>query len=167
MSLVFFEELMEEQVALIPAIEINANVSRKPSFGWGDSDDLRAFLTQRKETHNPLIWSVPKEAVDSGIPGLFTRPVELNLCVIESEVSLLNGPRLDANRSFSKVLRPLWEQIERRFQLSSLTMTTEMPSVNLLPNYKLGDEFEGQYVWDVLKVRFNVNYSEEYKPCNS
>lgn len=166
-KLVFFEEILAEQIALMPEVTINANVSRKPSFGWGDTDDLRAFLAQYRENHNPLIWSVPKEAGDSGIPGLFLRPVELNLCVVESNKDLLNGKRLDPDRSFKKVLRPMWEQLERRFSLSSLTMTTEMPAVMLMPNYKVGGEHEAQYIWDVMKMKFNVNYSEEYKPCNS
>lgn len=158
---------MAEQVALIPEMEINSNISRKPSFGWGNSDSLRAFLAQYQEAHNPLIWSVPKETSDSNIPGLFRREVELNLCAIEENVNLLNGVRLNPDRSFKKILSPLWEQLERRFRLSNITMTTDMPNVMLLPNYKLGDSYETQFIWDVMKVKFIVNYSEEYKPCNS
>lgn len=168
MSLVFFEELMAEQVSLIPAIQINANVSRKPSFGWGNSDDLRKFLAQVKEKHNPLVWSVPKQATDSGIPGIYSRPVELNLCCIESERSLLNKVRLEPNRSFKKVLNPLWDAIERRFQSSDITMTTDIPSFQLFPDYVLpSEEYETKYLWDVIKVNFNVNYSSSYEPCNS
>lgn len=167
MSLVFFEDILEQQVALMDPVQVNNNISRKPSFGWGDSNDLRAFLAQVKEKHNPLIWSVPKESRDSGIDGLFTREVELNLCVIEDKVELLNKLRLKPDKSFKKVLTPMWEQLQRRFRLSSITMTTDMPGVMLMPNYKLGDQFESQYVWDVMKVKFNVNYSEEYEPCNS
>ena len=167
MSLVFFEEIMAEQMALLPAVQVNANVTRKPSFGWGNADDLRKFLAQKQEQHNPLVWSVPQETTDSGIQGLFRRPVELNICCVETETTLLNEVRLNADKSFKKVLRPIWEQIERRFQLSDITMTTDTPTVLLIPNYNLGEDYEAQYVWDVLKVRFEVNYSEEYKPCNS
>ena len=167
MSLVFFEELMEEQIALIPPVEINKNVSRVPSFGWGDSRDLRAFLSQYREKHNPLVWSVPKESGPSDFQGLYSRQVELNLCVIESRQELLNGVRLDADKSFKKVLSPLWDAIERRFNLSPISMTEEMPTFMPIPNYVVGDNTEGQYIWDVLKVKFRVPYSNEYKPCNS
>jgi hypothetical protein len=167
MSLVFFEDLMAEQVALMPEVVINNNVSRKPSFGWGDSDSLRAYLAQYQENHNPLIWSVPKETSDSGIPGLYRREVELNLCAIEANTELLNEVRLNPDRSFKKILNPMWTQLSRRFRLSNITMTTDMPNVILLPNFRLGDSFETQFIWDVMKVKFIVNYSEEYTPCNS
>ena len=167
MSIVFFEDLMEEEVGKIPEISINSNISRKPSFGWGNTDDLARFLEHHQEKHNPLIWSVPKEVVDSGLPGIFRRSVELNLCVVESDVNLLNEVRLNPNRSFKRVLKPLWEHITNRFAVSNITMTTEIPSFQLFPNFKLGDEFEQKFIWDIMKVKFNVNYSEKYSPCNS
>jgi len=155
---------MAEQVSLMPPVDINANISRKPSFGWGDTDALRKYLAQYQELHNPLIWSVPNEAADSTFQGVYSRPVVLNLCVIESNIDLLNGVRLNADRSFKKVLRPMWEQIERRFSLSAITMTTDLPGVQLFPDYKVEDEREGQFIWDVMRLSFTVNYSEDYEP---
>lgn len=166
MSLVFFEDIMKAQVDLIGPIQINANVSRKPSFGWGSSDDLRKFLEQKKEKHNPLVWSVPRPATDSGFPGVHSRVVELNLCVVESNTELINEVRMNPDRSFKKVLSPLWDEIDRRFQLSDITMVTDNPEFQPIPNYKLGGEYEGQFIWDVLKVIFTVNYSLGHTPCN-
>lgn len=167
MKLVFFEDIFEEQVKLIPEMEINANVSRKPSFGWGDSDALRKFLAFHKEKHNPLIWSVPAEAVPSGELGLIQRKVTLNLCAIETNTEMLNSTRMNPNRSFKKVLRPLWEQIERRLDLSDITMADEVPAFQPFPDYKVpSDANEGQFIWDVLRVKFEVTYSEEKSLCN-
>lgn len=166
MSLVLFEDILKEQIDLIGEIEVNANVRRKPSFGWGDSDALRKFLAVKKEKHNPLVWSVPRPSEASGFEGIYTRVVELNLCVVESDRNLINEIRLAPNRSFKKVLVPLWDAIERRFQLSDITMVTDLPEVQLFPDYKVGDATEGQFVWDVMKVIFTVNYSSGYTPCN-
>lgn len=167
MSLTLFEDLMAEQVALMPAVVINANVSRVPSFGWGDSDDLRKFLAYHQEKHNPLIWSVPRPSTPSGTPGLFTRTAELNFCVIEDKSELLNEVRLQPGRSFKKVLLPMWEQFRRRLDLSDMTMREDEPGVQLFPNYKLGDEHEAQFIWDVMKLTFTVNYSLGYTPCHN
>lgn len=167
MSLVLFEDILKEQIDLIPAIDINSNVSRKPSFGWGDTDALKKFLAHKKETHNPLVWSVPRASQGPDFEGIYTRVVELNLCCVESDTGLLNEVRLNPDKSFKKVLLPLWDAITRRFELSDITMTEELPEFQLFPDYKLGDQYEAQWVWDVMKFIFTVNYSSGYSPCNS
>lgn len=150
----------------MPEIEVNANVTRKPSFGWGNSDDLRKFLQQHQEKHNPLIWSVPQPATPSDFMGIYQRTAELNLCVVESNQDLLNEIRLDPGRSFNKVLVPMWYELRRRIALSDISMVDDVPGIELIPNYKVGDQFEGQYVWDVLKLTFTVNYSIGVEPIN-
>jgi hypothetical protein len=175
MSLILFEDLMEEQVGMIPAIDINATVSRKPSFGWGNSPALRKFLDQYQEAHNPLVWSVPLKTIPSPNMGMTRRPVQLNLCAIESRTELLNSARLRPNFSFKKVLIPLWEAIERRFELSSINMLEDEPAVILYPDYKIVDRVagnavdknEGQYFWDVLRLEFTVEFSKNYTPCKN
>jgi len=175
MSIPIFEDIMEEQVGLIPKIEINANVSRKPTFGWGNSPALRKYLDQLQEKHNPLVWSLPLKTVPAPAEGMLRRPVHLNLCAVEENTELLNGVRLNPDRSFKKVLFPLWEQIRRRFELSSITMIEEEPAFLLSPDYKIVDRVAGnavdkneaQFFWDVLRVEFTVDYSTEYTPCNN
>ena len=175
MSVVLFEDLMEEEVGKIGKIEINNTISRKPTFGWGNSPALRKYLDHLEEEHNPLVWSIPLKTIPSPNTGMTRRPVRLNLCAVESRTELLNRVRLQPEKSFKKVLFPLWEQIERRFELSSITMLEERPSFLLAPDYKIVDRVagnavdknEGQYHWDVLSVEFNVEYSENYTPCNN
>lgn len=168
MSIILFEDLLKEQVDLMPPVQVNANVARVPSFSWGNSDDLRKYLAYYKEKHNPLIWSVPREATGAFEgSGMYQRVAELNFCVIEADQELLNNLRLNPDKSFKKVLIPMWEQLQRRFELSDITMVDEVPGVQLFPDYKLGDEYEGQYIWDVMKLTFTVNYSLGYVPCNN
>ena len=170
-----FEDLMKVEVDAIPAIEINGGVSRKPSFGWGNSPALRKHLNKYQEAHNPLVWSIPLKTIPSPTTGLTRRPVQLNLCAVEGRVNLLNEDRLQPDKSFKKILFPLWQQIERRFELSDMTMLEEQASFLLYPDYKIVDRVAGnavdkneaQWIWDVLRVEFNVEYSGEYVPCHN
>lgn len=162
MSLLFFEDLFDEQIAKkLPEIKINERLSNKPAFGWGNVDDLNKFLGSKERYQNPLIWSVPRDTVPSTVDGLYERVVELNLCVMEGDTELLNEVRMQPSRSFKGVLSPLWEKIERGFALSDMTVVNEVPTFQLIPNYQIGDSHGTQYVWDILKVLFEINYPIE------
>jgi len=172
--MIFFEDIMQSEMALIPTIVINDAVSRKPSFGWGSTADLRKFLAVYKEAHSPLIWSVPQDAEEIEDQGRFTRKLVLNLCAVESDQDMLNGVRLQPDKSFKKILAPLWESIKYRFELSSISIEDTSPvKIGLIPNYKVPKKGSSEnqrnvpYIWDVMRISCQVTYSESYSPCKS
>ncbi len=160
MSLVLLEDLLAAQVALMPEIQINGQVTREPSFGWGSADDLRKFLAVKGVKHNPLIWLVPSETdeLDLGVARYFEREIDLNFCVVAGDVNELNEIRLEPNASYKKVLMPMWEALERRIRVSTMSMVEEVPKFQLIPNYKVDGDNQGQYVWDVLRLSFTMRF---------
>jgi len=164
--MVLFEELLENEVAKLDAIEINSIISRKPKFGWGNSDQLRKVIQVHGEEHYPFIWSVPRQDSATGFDGMYQRTVELNLCTRETREELLNTERIDPGYSYKNVLLPMWESLLRQFEVSgTITVVDDSIKWELFPDYKLGEETETQEIWDVLKVIFTAQFNNEYTPC--
>lgn len=161
-----FERLLGFEIAKLDAIAINGNVSRKPVFGWGNSQELRKVVEVKGENHYPLVWSVPRQDSDSGISGLFERTAELNLCTLETRKEMLNTQRVDTDHSYQTVLLPLWKAIERQLGLSGTIEVVEDSVLwQMFPNYQVRERYETQEIWDVLKVTFTAQFNEEYIPC--
>lgn len=166
MEIVIFEELLKSVVDKLPEVQVNANISRKPSFGWGNSDSLRKFIEDKGEEHYPFIWSVPRQDSKSDSLGVFTREVELNICTRETR-ELANKIRIDTGYSYKEVILPIWEALCRQFSFSPICPVEDTLRWDLFPDYKLSDgRSESQEIWDVLKLTFTANYSKENAPIN-
>lgn len=164
--MVLFEKLLETEIAKLDPIQVNANISRKPKFGWGNSNELRKVIETYGEEHYPFVWSVPKEDSESTIDGLSQIECELNLCTLETKEELLNTTRLNPGYSYDKVLVPLWNAISRQFEVSGTIDIVEGTfRKQPFPNYQLGGQRETQEIWDVLKVKFTAQFNKEYVPC--
>lgn len=159
--ILYFEDLMKQQVDLIPEVQIHSEKSVKPKFGWGNADQLRKFLEHNKHDYSPLVWSVPGQSGPSGLIGIYERNVELNLCTVETRTGLLNTARMGDEKSFKKVLEPLWNAIRRRFCFCDISMVEEIPAFQAFPDYVTASaERDSQVIWDVLKVTFTARYNE-------
>ncbi|MEM7485039.1 MAG: hypothetical protein AAF348_07505 [Bacteroidota bacterium] len=166
--MILFEEILEREIGLLDEVEINTSLSRKPKFGWGNSDELRKVLEVYGEEHYPMVWCVPRQDSSTDFSGIYTRDMELNLCTRETRTELLNTVRTDANYSYQKVLLPLWNSIERQFELSgSVVVLEDTLRWQLFPDYKLGEQYETKEIWDVLKIIVGVQFNNEYVPCIS
>jgi hypothetical protein len=154
-----FEDILKDIVESMAAVYINDNLSKKPVFYWGTSQDLPQFLKVYKEDSYPLIWSVTKEDKKSVLG--FERDVELCFCTRETR-ELLNTERMEA--AFKLVLIPLWDAFNIKVKRSSnLEIVDDTENYLKAPNYSVSDAKKQSPVadiWDVYKVSFTANFYE-------
>ena len=164
MEIILFEEIFETLAGKLPEMSVNQNISRKPVFGWGNADELRAFIQEKGKKHIPLIWLVPRKDSEADEIGTYQREVELNLCAAETR-NIRNNVRVDSDYSYKAVLVPLWENICRAMEKSNIDPIDGTLRWQLFPNYRPNGQHETQQIWDVLKVIFTANDTKEYTPC--
>lgn len=166
--MILFEDQIPHIVARMDDVKIYedpqnaANNRVKPvKFQWGNSGDLEKFLEQTGESGAvPLIWSVPAE--DTELPwGEWERTAELNFCAYEDRADLLNTQRLMQNYSFKQVLIPMWEDFQKKLKTSgNMRFVEGTIKRTLFPNFLVDDSREPATMWDVMKIRVKIQYSE-------
>lgn len=153
----FLEDILKEVVDGLDEIEINSNVSKKPVFYWGLSDDLPQFIQQFAEGHFPLFWLITGKDKKTDLG--YERNCDLIIATREARKELLNTQRINDGYSFKKVLFPLWDSFfvkaKRSGQLNIYEDTLEFTKH---PNYSLNDKFEVPEIWDALKVSFRADF---------
>ncbi len=160
-EVVDFDDIIRGLVDSLSTITVGG-ADRQPQFYWGQSDDLTEFLQAKREQHFPLVFSTTKEDEETAIEGIFLRQnAELNICTPETRRELLNTER--SNLSYELTLKPLWEALRLAIEKSPyVVIRPGTLGFTKFPNHTVGGEFEGDVIWDVLRVRFDAEINVDF-----
>lgn len=166
-----FEDIMEEIVGTLQPVEIYTDeavpansISKDIKFYWGRTEqDLLMFIRTHGEQTDPLIFSITKPDTELDEGSRYRRDAELLLCTRNTNRDELNTVRLADEKSYKKVLFPMWDGLYRSIQVSA-NMNIESDTIvrEKFPDYKLGGERSNPVIWDVFKVKFRANFNENY-----
>lgn len=153
------EHTIRDIIATIPEVQINAEVSRKPRFHWGDELELVKFIKLKKTDSYPLIWLLPSTDVYSGIRNQYVeKDCSFVIATREVRQDLLNTERYQL--SFDKVLNPLAKYLVKGMSTSNVTEKAEEGfDIFKHPNYSADSEENGTIdMWDALKLDIRVKF---------
>lgn len=157
------EDIMREIVEQIPAIQVNATLTKKPNYHWGDRHELTKYLTVQKDSAYPLIWFLAglDEHTDNG--NYVERECVIIIATRESNRALLNDERL--KKSYEVVLNPLLDYVVHGLRSYSRTdILREEWKVERKPDYSesyyKGDN--DNYTidkWDAIRLTIDVRFN--------
>lgn len=157
--MIIVEERVRELVAQMPEIRLNNEITRSPSFHWGDGVELNKYLEITDEKHlYPLIWLLlgSDSHVERG--NLCTRNCEFIIATRETQKDMLNDARFE--RAFKVVLNPVLDYLLQGLDNSSISrIEGESWSVERRPNFtENGDNFTIDK-WDAIKLTVEVEFN--------
>lgn len=169
--MIIVENKLEEIFSYLPLMSYEVGGAEfKVYFGYGDELELNAFLKQKEgdETQPyPLIWLLyPYEEIHK------KKEVYLNDIVLivatNTNNNMLNKERIATN--FSKVLIPLYDNIERAFLRASNMNFLQEVKVTKFPNYSGEDQRRSSIepreesfantLWDALKTKWKISIND-------
>lgn len=157
------EHIIRDIVATIPEIRINDEVSRKPSFHWGDENELDRYIKKNRDTAYPLIWLLPSDDIfrtkGSNYEYLEKR-CEFVLCTREVRQELFNDQRYIL--SYDVVLNPLLEYLITGLTKSNVgeQIGNQFTSFKS-PNYSAESDANGTIdIWDAIKLDITIKFKD-------
>jgi len=155
------EERLDEMFTYLPAMAgINSEGSFNPTFGYGDGIELNAFLKgkQNSESPYPLIWLLYPYSEQHSEHFVDVKGMVLVLAV-QSNASMQNRERLKT--TFNQLLIPLYDNISLLFKRASITNLNWDYEVQKHPNYSDGGDSAGTFLWDALRMKFDIRITDD------
>ena len=145
-------------VATIPAIQMNADLLKTPSFGWGGEAELSRYLTKKKDAAYPLIWLLPSSDDYSGNGQQVDKECVLVIATRETREDMYNDERYI--NAFATILNPLTAYLIHGLDVSTISNLADREwEVFKFPNYVNANKNYTIDLWDAIqltiKVRFN------------
>jgi len=163
-QIIVFEDKLEEIFSYLPRMKYtDANLlDYKVVFGSGDKKALNVFLkTKHKgESPYPLVWLLYPYEETHNKTNLSIDKVTLILAVPTNK-SMQNKQRLD--ETYKKVLFPLYDNMVFALGQANIVNIAHEFKVVKYPNYSdepLDDESAGIFIWDALKVNFQITIQD-------
>lgn len=148
--MIVFEERLRDLFNLLPEIQVNSNYSTKPFFGWGNKEELEAYIKLGKSKQYPLIWLLPDYDIYNSALDTTKRDVSLVIATIEPRSELMNPQRFKG--SFKQVLNPLTKNIIDLFKRSNITNLEPLVKIYKEPNYSDNEASETIDKWDAVRI---------------
>jgi len=160
-KIIVFEDELEEIFSYLPRMKYQAtsDLDYKVVFGAGDKKALNVFLKTKNKGDSPypLIWLLYPYEETHNRTNLSVDKVTLILAVPTNE-SMQNKERL--NETYKKVLFPLYDNMRHCLENANIVNIAKEFKVIKYPNYSdeqsSGDESAGTFIWDALKVNFQI-----------
>ena len=162
--MIIVEESLKKLIEQIPEIQINAALSRKPSFHWGDELELGKYIKLRDGAAYPLIWLLPGEDTYISKGGARYNKVEricsFVLATRETRKELLNTERY--RRSYDIVLNPLLDYLLTCLTKSNIVEQLDNEFIVLRePNYSAESEKNATIdIWDAIKFDIKLRFKD-------
>jgi len=160
--MIVVEESLKELFNLIPDIQLNSSVTRKPIFSWGKQEELNRWVETYKSDTYPLIWLLPEVDTHNVLSDQATRRVILILATLETRKDLFNQQRWQG--SYKSILNPLTDYVIQALQNSSITNIVNSNEIQVFkePNYSNREENGCIDQWDALRIECEVVF---YNNC--
>ena len=158
--MIVVEHKLVELFNQIPEVYISGtNVSKTPTFGWGNKEELEKFIKGFKSDLYPLIWLL----ITPETHNIRNNTVSKNCVFILASLEL-NTERYNAERfvnNYAETLNPLTEYVLHALDTSSITTVTDLNNIKVLkePNYS---ETENDGVidkWDAVRLEIDVEFN--------
>lgn len=151
---IILEDVLEELFGYLPPMSWNPGGTEYPVvFASGDEKELNAYLAEREpaETY-PLIWLLYPFAENHTKTKLEVNSITFILAV-ESDMIKRNDERL--KQAYSKVLMPLFFNIQKAFKRANIFNTENEYDVYKYPLASINDQKEQSQTittWDAMRV---------------
>lgn len=158
--MIVVEHVIAKIIDTIPSIALNAEVSSKPKFHWGDEFELNRYIQLMKEESYPLIWLLPSPDKYEGSNGQeVVKECEFIIATRETRTDLFNNQRYI--NSFDLVLQPLTEKLIHGLTVSSITNRIgDEWEVTKFPNYSASSEENATIdIWDAISLTISVRFN--------
>ena len=142
----------------IPEIRINDNLSKTPSFMWGNKAQLSAYLKVNKDAAYPLIWLLPSSDDYSGNGQQVDKDCVFIIAQREMRQDMFNDERYI--NSFDTTLIPLTENLIHGLKVSTISNVDSLDWViNKFPNYVDADKTYTIDLWDAIQLTISVRFN--------
>jgi len=160
-KIIVLEDKLEEIFSYLPRMKYIATsqLDHKVVFGSGDKKALNVFLKikGKGDSPYPLIWLLYPYEETHNRTNLSVDKVTLVLAVPTNQ-SMQNKQRL--NETYKKVLFPLFDNLVYCLEHANIVNIAREFKVVKYPNYSdeqsSSEESAGTFVWDALKVNFQI-----------
>lgn len=151
------EHLIRDAINTIDAIALNSNVSKKPSFGWGNKLELNRYLELKKDNAYPLIWLIQNKEKHIEKGNRVKKNCEFIIATRETRKDMYNDERY--LKSFDLVLNPLTSNLIKVLKRSQ-EISKEW-EISKLPNYSDSKSKNGTIdLWDAIKLDIEVTFKD-------
>ena len=155
--MIVVEHLIREAIATIEEIQLNAGVSRKPSFGWGDKKELNRYLELKKDNAYPLIWLIQNKEKHIEKGTAIEKDCTFIIATRETRTDLFNDERY--LNSFNVVLNPLTEMLLKVLKRSQ-SISSEY-EIFKRPNYSENKKENGTIdLWDAIELNIDITFRD-------
>ena len=146
-------------IETIPEIQMNANLLKAPSFGWGDKSELARYLTKKKEAAYPLIWLLPSSDEYSGNGQQVDKDCVFVIATRETRENMYNDERYI--NAFATILNPLTDYLIHGLDVSTISNLVNRDwSITKFPNYAEASENYTLDLWDAIQLTISVRFNK-------
>ena len=145
-------------VDTIPTIQMNANLSRTPSFHWGDKDELMRYLKVKGDSAYPLIWLLPSSDDYTGNGQQVDKDCVFVIATRETRKDMYNDERYI--NAFATILNPLTDRLIHGLKVSTISNVDDLDwGLFKFPNYAEADENYTIDLWDAIQLTISVRFN--------
>lgn len=146
-------------VETIPSIQMNANLSKPPSFHWGDKDELMRYLIKKGDSAYPLIWLLPSSDEYSGNGQQVDKDCVFVIATRETRGDMYNDERYI--NAFATILNPLTDYLIHGLDVSTISNLSDRDwSITKFPNYAEANENYTIDLWDAIQLTISVRFNK-------
>lgn len=156
------EHKLRDIVAQMPTIQINADTSVKPKFGWGHKKELNRYLLKKPQNWFPLVWLLPNRETHTEQGQRVERNCSIVICTQETRLELYNDERYLI--SYDLVLNILSDYVIQGLKGSSITDIIGDYDIFKEPNYsdsEAANESGAIELIDATRIDCNVRFNDE------
>jgi len=145
-------------VDTIPTVRINNSLSKKPSFMWGNKEQLAAYLKNKKDAAYPLIWLLPSADDYSGNGQQVDKDCVFIIAQRETRQDMYNDERY--LKAFATILNPLTDNLIHGLDVSTISNLSDRDwSITKFPNYVEADKNYTIDLWDAIQLTISVRFN--------
>lgn len=156
--MIIIEDIIKSSVAQMQAFDLGNRKTEKPTYFWGDKNELNRFLISTKSQGYPLIWQLPSPKIIRINEVEQTSEFIVAVNYIKEDNSLFNDDRL--NITFKPILYPLAQAFLLQLN-KSRNISINIAEYDLMdyPNYSVTSK-ENQVVdlWDAVTLKVDAIY---------
>jgi hypothetical protein len=156
--MIIIEDIIKQRVSLMQPVDLLNGISEKPTYFWGDKNELNRFLITTRSKGYPLIWQTPSNKTIRVNEVEQRSEFIIAINYIKEDNSLFNDDRLEL--SFKRVLYPLVDDFLNQLNRSpNATVNVNEYELFDYPNYSVTSR-ENKVVdlWDAVTLKVDVTY---------
>jgi len=156
--MIIVEDIIKVEVAKMVAVNLFDNRTQKPTYGWGDKNELNKYLIINKNKSYPLIWQIPSRGTKEVNEISQTCEFIFAVNFTKKELDLMNPDRLEA--TFKPVLYPFMEAFLKALSKSrNVTININQYGKDDIPNYPITSQDEEVIdLWDAVRISIDATF---------